>query len=187
MQNREQWGSKLGFILAASGSAVGIGNIWKFPYIAGENGGAAFTLVYLLCILVVGLTIVIAEFAIGRSTQLSPVGAFEKLAPSSNWKWVGFLGVASAFVILSFYGVVGGWILKYIFVSISGGFEALSSNPDVAKNLFVSFISSTWSPILFQIVFMALCVYVIVNGVKDGIENWSKIMMSLLSYYLYWL
>ena len=136
MQNREQWGSKLGFILAASGSAVGIGNIWKFPYIAGENGGAAFTLVYLLCILVVGLTIVIAEFAIGRSTQLSPVGAFKKLAPSSNWKWVGFLGVASAFVILSFYGVVGGWILKYIFVSISGGFEALSSNPDVAKNLF---------------------------------------------------
>ena len=116
MQNREQWGSKLGFILAASGSAVGIGNIWKFPYIAGENGGAAFTLVYLLCILVVGLTIVIAEFAIGRSTQLSPVGAFEKLAPYSNWKWVGFLGVASAFVILSFYGVVGGWILKYIFV-----------------------------------------------------------------------
>ena len=180
MQNREQWGSKLGFILAASGSAVGIGNIWKFPYIAGENGGAAFTLVYLLCILVVGLTIVIAELAIGRRTQLSPVGAFEKLAPSSNWKWVGFLGVASAFVILSFYGVVGGWILKYIFVSISGGFEALSSNPDVAKNLFVSFISSTWSPILFQIVFMALCVYVIVNGVKDGIENWSKIMMPII-------
>ena len=112
MHNREQWGSKLGFILAASGSAVGIGNIWKFPHMAGQNGGAAFTMVYLLCILVVGLTIVITEFAIGRSTQLSPVGAFEKLAPNSNWKWVVFLGVASAFVILSFYGVVGGWILK---------------------------------------------------------------------------
>ncbi len=95
-QNREQWGSKLGFILAASGSAVGIGNIWKYPHMAGQNGGAAFTLVYLACIFVVGLSIVIAEFVIGRKTQLSPVGAFEQLAPSSNWKWVGFLGVASA-------------------------------------------------------------------------------------------
>ena len=117
-QNREQWGSKLGFILAATGSAVGIGNIWKYPSIAGQNGGGAFTLVYLVCIFVVGLSIVVAEFVIGRKTQLSPVGAFEKLAPGSNWKWVGFLGVASAFVILSFYGVVGGWILKYIIDSI---------------------------------------------------------------------
>ena len=180
MQNREQWGSKLGFILAASGSAVGIGNIWKFPHMAGQNGGAAFTMVYLLCILVVGLTIVIAEFAIGRSTQLSPVGAFEKLAPNSNWKWVGFLGVASAFVILSFYGVVGGWILKYIFVSISGGFDTLNNDPEAAKSLFVTFTGSTWSPIFFQIIFMALCVYVIINGVKDGIENWSKIMMPII-------
>ena len=106
-------------------------------YMAGQNGGAAFTMVYLLCILVVGLTIVIAEFAIGRSTQLSPVGAFEKLAPNSNWKWVGFLGVASAFVIfLSFYGVVGGWILKYVFVSISGGFDTLNNDPEAAKSLF---------------------------------------------------
>ncbi|GIS53498.1 hypothetical protein Ct9H90mP29_05400 [bacterium] len=181
MQNREQWGSKLGFILAASGSGVwGIGNIWKFPHMAGQNGGAAFTMVYLLCILVVGLTIVIAEFAIGRSTQLSPVGAFEKLAPNSNWKWVGFLGVASAFVILSFYGVVGGWILKYIFVSISGGFDTLNNDPEAAKSLFVTFTGSTWSPIFFQIIFMALCVYVIINGVKDGIENWSKIMMPII-------
>ncbi|MEC7730218.1 MAG: sodium-dependent transporter, partial [Candidatus Neomarinimicrobiota bacterium] len=118
MQNREHWGSKLGFILAAAGSAVGIGNIWKYPHMAGQNGGAAFTIVYLLCILVVGLSIVIAEFAIGRKTQLSPVGAFEMLAPGSNWKWVGFLGVASAFVILSFYGVVGGWIMKYVTISL---------------------------------------------------------------------
>jgi NSS family neurotransmitter:Na+ symporter len=118
---REQWGSKLGFILAASGSAVGIGNIWKFPHMAGQNGGAAFTLVYLACIFVVGLSLVIAEFVIGRHTQLSPVGAFEKLAPNSKWKWVGFLGVGSAFAILSFYGVVGGWIMKYIVISLTGG------------------------------------------------------------------
>ena len=180
MQNREQWGSKLGFILAASGSAVGIGNIWKYPHMAGQNGGAAFTLVYLLCILVVGMTIVIAEFAIGRKTQLSPVGAFEILAPNTQWKWVGFLGVASAFVILSFYGVVGGWIFKYIIISVTGGFEVLNNDPQAAETLFGTFISSTWSPVFFQVFFMCVCIFVIVNGVKDGIENWSKIMMPVI-------
>ena len=180
MHKREQWGSRLGFILAAAGSAVGIGNIWKYPHMAGSNGGAAFTLVYLLCILVVGMTIVIAEFAIGRKTQLSPVGAFEKLAPGSHWKWVGFLGVASAFVILAFYGVVGGWIMKYIFIALSGGFESLNNNPDAAKDLFVTFTESTWTPIFFQIAFMSICMFVIINGVKDGIENWSKVMMPII-------
>ena len=147
---------------------------------AGSNGGAAFTLVYLLCILVVGMTIVIAEFAIGRKTQLSPVGAFEKLAPGSPWRWVGFLGVASAFVILAFYGVVGGWIMKYIFISLSGGFDSLNNNPDAAKDLFVTFTESTWTPIFFQIAFMSICMFVIINGVKDGIENWSKVMMPII-------
>ena len=117
-QTRELCGSKLGFILAASGSAVGIGNIWKYPHMAGQNGGAAFTLIYLICILVVGLSIVIGEFALGRKTQLSPVGAYLAIAPGSFWKWVGFLGVGSAFVILSFYGVVGGWIMNYSFLSL---------------------------------------------------------------------
>ena len=180
MHKREQWGSRLGFILAAAGSAVGIGNIWKYPHMAGSNGGAAFTLVYLLCILIVGMTIVIAEFAIGRKTQLSPVGAFEKLAPGSHWRWVGFLGVASAFVILAFYGVVGGWIMKYIFIALSGGFDSLNNNPDAAKDLFVTFTESTWTPIFFQIAFMSICMFVIINGVKDGIENWSKVMMPII-------
>ena len=180
MNNREQWGSRLGFILAASGSAVGIGNIWKFPHIAGQNGGAAFTLVYLLFILIIGLSLLVAEFAIGRKTQLSPVGAFDSLAPNSNWKFVGFLGVGSAFVILSFYGVVGGWILKYIIISISGGFEVLESNPEAAATLFTNFIQSTWSPVFYQIIFMVTCIYVIINGVKKGIENWSKIMMPII-------
>jgi NSS family neurotransmitter:Na+ symporter len=179
-QNREQWGSKLGFILAASGSAVGIGNIWKYPSIAGQNGGGAFTLVYLACILVVGLSIVIAEFVIGRKTQLSPVGAFEKLAPGTHWKWVGYLGVGAAFVILSFYGVVGGWILKYIVDSFSGGLGHLSSNPKAAGTMFDGFITSTWSPVIYQVLFMALSIWVIVKGVKGGIEKWSKVMMPLI-------
>jgi len=173
-RNREQWGSKIGFILAASGSAVGIGNIWKYPSIAGENGGGAFTIVYLACILIVGLSIVVAEFVIGRKTQLSPVGAFEQLAPKSNWKWVGYLGVGAAFVILSFYGVVGGWILKYIVDSLSGGFIGLSGNTEAAEATFNSFITSTLSPLLYQIIFMGLCIFVIIKGVKEVLKNGLK-------------
>jgi len=180
MQSREQWGSKLGFILAASGSAVGLGNIWKFPHMAGENGGGAFTIVYLLCILIVGLPIVIAEFVLGRKTQLSPVGAFEKIAPKSNWKWVGMLGVASAFVILSFYGVVGGWTLKYTLISLTGGFTKLAGNPDMSGSLFNSFITGSLAPVIWQIIFMAFTIFVIVQGVKGGIEKWTKIMMPAI-------
>ena len=178
--NREHWGSRVGFIFAAAGSAVGLGNIWKFPHMAGQNGGAAFTLIYLICILLVGVPIVIAEFAIGRKTQLSPVGAFKKLAPDSWWKNVGYLGVASAFVILSFYSVVGGWTLRYTFVAISGGFEAMAGNPVLAKELFGDFVSSTWNPLFWHLIFIGLCIWIIVNGVKYGIERWSKIMMPAI-------
>ena len=181
---REQWGTRIGFILAASGSAVGIGNIWKYPHMAGQNGGAAFTLVYLVCILVVGLPIVVGEFVLGRKTQLSPVGAYDQIAPGSFWKWIGFLGVASAFVILSFYGVVGGWILKYTFASLTGGFEALINDPEGAGTMFNGIITSTWEPIFWQVIFMALCTWVIVNGVKGGIEKWSRIMMPLIIFIL---
>ena len=180
MQIREQWGSRLGFILAASGSAVGLGNIWKYPHMAGENGGGAFTIVYLICILIVGLPIVIAEFVLGRKTQLSPVGAFEKISPKSNWKWVGMLGVASAFVILSFYGVVGGWTLKYTLISLTGGFTKLSGNPDMSGSLFNSFITGSLAPVIWQIIFMAFTIFVIVQGVKGGIEKWTKIMMPAI-------
>ncbi len=179
-QAREHWGSRLGFILAASGSAVGIGNIWKYPHMAGQNGGAAFTLIYLICILVVGLSIVIGEFALGRKTQLSPVGAYLAIAPGSLWKWVGFLGVGSAFVILSFYGVVGGWIMNYSFLSLKGDFSQLTGNPEAASALFNSFITSTWAPLFWQLLFMMICIYVIINGVKGGIEKWSKIMMPTI-------
>ena len=177
---REKWGSKLGFILAASGSAVGIGNIWKFPHMAGQNGGAAFTLIYLICIFVVGLSIVIGEFALGRKTQLSPVGAYLTVAPKSLWKWVGFLGVASAYVILSFYGVVGGWIMNYAFLSMKGDFLSLAGNPEASSQLFNSFITGIWTPLFWQLLFMFICIYVIVNGVKGGIEKWSKIMMPTI-------
>ncbi|MFL3007391.1 MAG: sodium-dependent transporter [Candidatus Neomarinimicrobiota bacterium] len=180
MKNREQWGSRLGFILAASGSAVGLGNIWKYPHMAGENGGAAFTVVYLICILLVGLPIVIAEFVIGRKTQLSPVGAFKTLAPNTNWKYVGVLGVCAAFVILSFYGVVGGWTLRYALLSLVGGFTKISGNPELAGDQFSLFISNPINPVFWQIIFMALTIFVIVRGVKGGIEKWAKIMMPAI-------
>ena len=178
--NREQWGSRIGFILAASGSAVGLGNIWKYPHMAGQNGGAAFTIVYLICILIVGLPILLGELAIGRNTQLSPVGAFNRLAKNSNWKWVGFLGVGSAFVILSFYGVVGGWTLRYTVYSLLGGFESLSGNPEVSGDVFNSFISNSINPILWQLLFMSVCIGIIIKGVKSGIEEGAKIMMPLI-------
>jgi len=184
MEKREHWGSKLGFILAASGSAVGLGNIWKYPYIAGENGGGAFTIIYLLCIFVVGMPIVIGEFVIGRKTQLSPVGAFEKIAPKSFWKWVGMLGVASAFVILSFYGVVGGWTLRYTFLSLMGGFSDIAGNSDMSGEVFNSFISSPWSPLSWHLVFMGICIFIIINGIKGGIEKWTKVMMPLILFIL---
>ena len=180
MKNREHWGSRLGFILAASGSAVGLGNIWKYPHMAGENGGAAFTVIYLICILLVGLPIVIAEFVIGRKTQLSPVGAFKTLAPNTNWKYVGVLGVCAAFVILSFYGVVGGWTLRYALLSLVGGFTKISGNPELAGEQFSLFISNPINPVFWQIVFMALTIFVIVRGVKGGIEKWAKIMMPAI-------
>ena len=180
INKREQWGSKLGFILAASGSAVGLGNIWKYPHMAGQNGGAAFTIVYLVCILVVGLPILLGELVIGRNTQLSPVGAFNILADKSNWKWVGFLGVASAFVILSFYGVVGGWTLRYTVYSLSGGFESLSGNADASGEVFNSFISNSINPIFWQLLFMSVCIGIIIKGVKSGIEEGSNIMMTII-------
>ena len=177
---REQWGSRLGFILAASGSAVGLGNIWKYPHMAGQNGGAAFTIVYLVCILIVGLPILLGELVIGRNTQLSPVGAYDRLAKKSNWKWVGLLGVASAFVILSFYGGVGGWTLRYTFYSLFGGFESLSGNADVSGEVFNSFVSNSINPIFWQLLFMSICIGIILKGVKSGIEEWSKIMMPVI-------
>ena len=179
-KSREQWGSRLGFILAASGSAVGLGNIWKYPHMAGQNGGAAFTIVYLLCILIVGLPILLGELAIGRRTQLSPVGAFNSLSGSSNWKWVGYLGVASAFIILSFYGVVGGWTLRYTLFSLSGGFNSLSGSPELSGKVFSDFIGSSFQPIIWQIIFMTFCIGIIVKGVKSGIEYGAKIMMPLI-------
>ena len=174
---RAHWTSRFGFILAAAGSAVGLGNIWKFPYITGVYGGGAFVLVYLGCVLAVGLPLMIAELAIGRRAQENPVGAFQKLSSEgSPWQAVGWLGVASGFIILAFYSVVAGWALAYIFESAEG----FSGTAEQIQAQFTDLVDSPARAIGWHTVFMALTVGIVLGGIKQGIERWAKILMPAL-------
>jgi NSS family neurotransmitter:Na+ symporter len=175
---REQWASRLGFILAAMGSAVGLGNIWRFSYVTGENGGAAFLLVYLGFIALIGIPIVLAEFTIGRRAQSDAVGSFEKLAPGKPWKVAGLMGVAAGFLILSFYGVIAGWILFYLFNYITG--QLWSAPAEGFGGFFEGFIANPTLPLFWQALFMIATIWIVAIGVKKGIERSNKILMPLL-------
>jgi len=178
-KDRGHWGSRLGFILAATGSAVGLGNIWKFPYITGEYGGGIFVLVYLACIAVVGIPVLIAEVIIGRATQRSPVGAFREMPdPAPKWAWIGWLGVVAGFIILSFYSVVAGWALHYTFLSISGGFSGLDS--EAIGSMFGEVYASANTNLLWHAVVMVTTVGVVIGGVAKGIETAVKFLMPAL-------
>ena len=179
MAERGQWGSRMGFILAAAGSAIGLGNIWKFPYITGDNGGGLFVLIYLVCIAVIGLPIMMAEIFIGRTTQNSPVGAFRKLSrPRSPWLGVGWLGVLTAFVILSYYSVVAGWALHYVFLSLKGGFSGM--NAEEVGSLFGEVFADKEINLFWHILFMFITMGIVIGGVKKGVERWARILMPLL-------
>jgi len=181
---RENWKSHAGFILAAAGSAIGLGNIWKFPYIAGENGGGAFVLLYLLCIALVGLPVMLCEFVMGRKTEKNPVGAYAVLSGGNRfWKAVGFMGVLSGFIILSFYSVVGGWTLAYILKGLSGDF-AQYGDPDTAWKNFLSFIQHPAWPVFFHGIFISMCVAIVYSGVRKGIERWCNVLMRALFFLL---
>lgn len=169
----------MGFILAAAGSAIGLGNVWKFPYIAGENGGAAFVFVYLICIAVIGLPVLIAEVLIGRTTERNPVGAFKKLSGSPFWTGVGGMGVVAGFVILSFYSVVAGWSLGYVVESIRGIFFDFTSSGAAGEH-FVRLTSSIPWIVGFHSLFFLVTMAVVYAGVQKGIERGSKIMMPIL-------
>ncbi|MBK5241312.1 sodium-dependent transporter [Clostridium sp.] len=173
---REQWSSKTGFILAAAGSAVGLGNLWKFPYTAGSNGGGAFVVVYIVMLFLVGFTLMMAELVLGRHTQLSAVGAYRKV--KEKWAWVGFIGVGASFLILSFYSVIGGWVLKYIVTAFSGGFN--TSDLGALEGIFTTFIGSPVQPIIYHGIFIALTLLIVMGGVSGGIEKFSKILMPSL-------
>jgi NSS family neurotransmitter:Na+ symporter len=176
---REQWGSKLGFILAAAGGAIGLGNIWKFPYIMGQNGGAAFIIVYLICVAIIGLPILIAEILMGRTAQRNPVGTFKALTRNKAWHAVGGIGVLAGFVILSFYAVVAGWSIGYIFEAIRGSFFEYTS-PSSAGAHFDSLTQNVYWIVGLLALFMALTMMIVYFGINKGIERGSKIMMPVL-------
>ena len=175
---RDSFTSKLGIIAAVAGSAVGLGNIWKFPYITGIFGGGAFVLVYLICIALIGLPVVLSEFVIGRKAQKNAIGSFKKLAPGTYWFVPGLMGVVAAFMILAFYGVVAGWTLEYLFKSITNAFGG--KNPAELEGMFGGFISQIAKPIFWQIIFMGLTGWIVLAGIKEGIEKASKLLMPLL-------
>ena len=186
---RDSFGSKFGVIAAAAGSAIGLGNIWRFPYVVGQNGGGAFLLIYLFFIAAIGIPVMMSEFVIGRSAQLNPVGAFKKIAPGKKWHLIGLLGVVTAFIILAFYTVVAGWTLEYLLQSVKWmltaekiGFSEM--NNEAVRNFFSShyesFVDGIWRPVIWFVVMMFFTGYIVISGVKNGIEKYAKILMPVL-------
>lgn len=174
MPNRENFTSTFGIIAAAAGSAVGLGNIWRFPYITGQNGGGAFLIIYIVIVLILGVPLIMSEMMIGRRTQANVIGSFKKLGPKSA-KIIGIIGLLAAFIILAFYSTVGGWTIHYIYASISG--EFFNTN---YQNYFFNFKDNSFLPLVWQIVFLIITAVIILGGVKKGIEKCSKVMMPLL-------
>ncbi|MBR2367601.1 MAG: sodium-dependent transporter [Alistipes sp.] len=172
VKNRGGFGGKLVAILAAAGSAIGLGNIWRFPYITSENGGGAFIIIYLGCILFLGLPLLIAEFSVGHNTKKNPIDAFATI--KRGWGWLGALGLVSVFLIMGYYFVISGWTLNYAYASatngIGGDFGAF----------FKEFTSATWAPLICTYLFIVLNHIIIIGGVQGGIEKASKVMMPLL-------
>ena len=175
--DRGSFGSKLGLILATAGSAVGLGNVWRFPYMTGQNGGAAFILVYVLCVLVLGIPCMVSEFIIGRHGASNTARAYTKLANGKAWKWIGYLQVLTGFLITSYYAVVSGWCLQYVYASIMG---ELHGDPAFVANYFQEFSTSPVRPIFWTVAIFLLCHFVIIHGVRGGIEKASKLMMPTL-------
>lgn len=175
---RANFGSKIGAILAAAGSAVGLGNIWRFPYETGNHGGAAFILIYLACVLILGMPIMMAEFTVGRHSKASTGKAYSVLAPGTHWKWLGYLGVLAGFLILGYYSVVAGWTLEYILEAGVDGFA--NKKPDDFILAFQNFSQNPVRPLIWLVVFLLLTHFIIVKGVKNGIEKSSKVLMPVL-------
>lgn len=175
---RAQWGSRVGFILAAAGSAVGLGNLWKFPYITGENGGGIFILAYLACVVFVGIPLMAGEIIIGRATQKSPVGAIEALThKGSFWTSFGWLSVLAAASLLSYYSVIAGWAMYYSFLSITGELTVAGT---VFGDVFAQTVSSGSLNVLWHAAFMGLTIAVVLGGVSNGLDRWSRILMPAL-------
>lgn len=178
MNKRSSFGSKFGIIAAAAGSAIGLGNIWRFPYVAGENGGAAFILIYLFFVLVIGLPLIMSEFSIGRHTKRNVFGSFHSLKPNGKWYLIGILSIATAYAIISFYAVVAGWTLDFLKESIMNGFAGKDTT--MIKQGFGSFVASGWQPVMWTILFIGVTAFIVISGIEKGIERYNKILMPLL-------
>ncbi len=177
-EKRGSFGSKLGVVLASAGSAVGLGNIWRFPYMTGQNGGAAFLLIYLGCVLLLGLPVMLSEFLIGRRAHSNTMRAYFKLAPGTNWFLLGGMGVLAGFLILGYYSVVAGWTLEYLMQSATGNMGGL--DPKAFGSMFSSFTASPWRPLIWMVLFLLITHIVVVRGIKKGIEKSSMILMPML-------
>lgn len=176
---REQWSGKLGFILAASGSAIGLGNIWRFPFSVAEGGGGLFVLIYLFFVLTIGVPVILAELSIGRETRLNPVGALRKLMPGSWWPALGGLGVVTGFAILAFYSVISGWTIGYLYKSVTGEFNTAISASQSGE-MFEQLTGDGGMVIFLTAVFMLLTILVVRGGISKGIERSTKILMPVL-------
>ncbi|MFJ7640332.1 sodium-dependent transporter [Peribacillus sp. NPDC097264] len=178
MAKQEQWSSKIGFILAAAGSAIGLGAIWKFPYMTGTNGGGAFFLFFVIFTLMIGTPLLIAEFTIGRNAQKDAIRAYKHISPGKPWVLLGYGGVLASIILLSFYSVVGGWILSYLWRSFTGSLSNLTQSE--YSGLFNTVISSPYETVIAQLLFMVLTIWVVQGGVSKGIEKANKYMMPSL-------
>ena len=176
-RERASFGSKIGMVLATAGGAVGLGNVWRFPYMAGENGGAAFIIVYIGCVLLLGMPCMLSEFIIGRHAASNTARAYTKLSNGTAWKWIGYLGVLTGFLITGYYAVVSGWCLEYVFASVLG---QLHGSPEYYKQFFNNFVDNPWEPIVWMTVIFLITHFVIIHGIRNGIEKASKIMMPTL-------
>lgn len=178
MSKRAQFATKMGVIAASVGSAVGLGNIWRFPYEAGAHGGSAFIFIYILCVLLLGIPVIIAEFVIGRSTHKNANSAIKSLAPGSKFHFVSYIGIIASVMILSFYSVVAGWIVDYLFLSIQGGLSG--HTPQGYSDIFNSLASSPWRSTLWTVLFLGINFLILRKGIQKGIERISNFMMPVL-------
>ena len=177
--SRDSFGSRFGALVAMAGSAVGLGNLWRFPYLVGENGGAAFIIVYIVLSFLICLPIFISEFVIGRRSQKNAFAAFRDLSGGSAWRWVGLFTVIVPLIVLSYYSVIGGWSIDYLFKSCTFSFTA-SGSQSAISTMFTGFVSSTWAPLFAHTAFLLATTLIVMIGIKDGIEKFSKVMMPVL-------
>ena len=176
---RDSFGSRFGALVAMAGSAVGLGNLWRFPYLVGENGGAAFIVVYIVLLFIICLPIFISEFVVGRRSQKNAFAAFRDLSGGTAWRWVGLITVIVPLIVLSYYSVIGGWSIDYLLKSLSFSFTGGESQ-NAINTMFTDLVTSTWTPLISLTAFLLATTLIVMVGIKDGIEKFSKVMMPLL-------